>query len=635
MSPGDAPSSPTPEHAGSAPADKVQQRLRETILAARRAGPVDRVLEPLPQDILDRPIDFDAISPAPEASAGEEGLHNVALAIRGYTLQRRLNEGGQATVYLAIQESTGRRVAVKVMAGGPFLNSVNRARFEREVRALAKLDHPNIVTIIDRGRTEDGSFYLVTNFIAGVPLDQHIEQMRASGATLVEVARLFATIASAVHEAHRCGIVHRDLKPSNILVDARGAPHIVDFGLAQMVSGNITDRASHSLTNTGQVLGSLPWSSPEQASGQVRAISPATDIYAMGLMLYEAITATMPYTAHGLIPEVVKTICHTPPLDPRGVRNPPFGRIPDPLAHLVNRMLAKKPTARPQSAAELAEALEAFARGQLRVPLSVRISRWAALLSVALTLAAGVHRVHSMLYPPPPATGTLQMPTRVNSIGMTMVRLPAGEFYMGQTNDPFRPARKVNLTRSFEISATEVTRGQYRQIMGNVPELLDQPEQDDLPVTGVRYADAQEFCARLSEAEGVHYRLPTEAEWEYACVAGEAIPADLSGFAWDSSNSGMQLQPVATRKPNRWGLYDMLGNAAEWVADTLVDPPTGSMDPYHFNHTSPFGLIRGLSVNQRVNAGAATWRQPVRFDSEVDQFTGFRIVRGEPLPNPG
>jgi formylglycine-generating enzyme required for sulfatase activity len=160
----------------------------------------------------------------------------------------------------------------------------------------------------------------------------------------------------------------------------------------------------------------------------------------------------------------------------------------------------------------------------------------------------------------------------VNSLGMRMVRVPAGSFQMGsQSGTPLRQEEelphRVTLSRAFRIASTEVTQRQWLRLM---PANRSPQQGDDLPVTSVSWKEAQEFCVELSRKEGATYRLPTEAEWEYACRAGADEPPgglELQAVAWYADNSDATIHPVGLKKPNAWGLHDMLGNAAEWTLD--------------------------------------------------------------------
>jgi len=166
-----------------------------------------------------------------------------------------------------------------------------------------------------------------------------------------------------------------------------------------------------------------------------------------------------------------------------------------------------------------------------------------------------------------------------NSLGMRMVRVPAGSFPMGSPpGTPMRQEeefpRRITLTRAFRIASTEVTQRQWRALM---PQNRSPQPGDDLPVTSVSWQEAQEFCLALSRKEGRTYRLPTEAEWEYACRAGGADPpagrAELEAVAWYGDNSEGTTHPVGLKAPNAWGLHDLLGNVAEWTLDVYGPYP--------------------------------------------------------------
>jgi formylglycine-generating enzyme required for sulfatase activity len=184
-----------------------------------------------------------------------------------------------------------------------------------------------------------------------------------------------------------------------------------------------------------------------------------------------------------------------------------------------------------------------------------------------------------------------------------MVLVPAGSFRMGSPpGEPLRQGeeipRRVTLTRPFRVAATEVTQGQWMALM---PSNRSEHKGDDLPVTSVSWNDAREYCSRLSEKEGVPYRLPSEAEWEYACRAGDSAPVtsgERPQVAWFADNAGGKTHPVGLKEPNAWGLLDMLGNVAEWTADAYGPYPPGEVEE------DPTGPAEG---NSRVVRGGA-WR---------------------------
>ena len=298
-----------------------------------------------------------ATTPAGTAPCGPESAARTsplaADSIPGYEIVRELHRGGQGVVYQALQKSTKRKVAVKVMREGPFAGPADRARFEHEVQILGQLKHPNIVAIHDSGEAA-GQFFYVMDYIPGQALDAY---MAAEQRTIIETLRLFSKICAAVNAAHLRGVIHRDLKPGNIRVDPDGEPHILDFGLAKTIGDG--GRADV-MTMTGQFVGSLPWASPEQAGGVPGQIDVRTDVYSLGVILYQMLTQRFPYEVTGNMRDVLDRIIKTAPARPSTLRR----QINDEVETIVLKCLAKERERRYQSAGELGRDVGRYLAGE-------------------------------------------------------------------------------------------------------------------------------------------------------------------------------------------------------------------------------------------------------------------------------
>lgn len=286
-----------------------------------------------------------------------------AESLPGYRLLREIHRGGQGVVYQGIQLSTGRKVAVKVMKEGPFAGPNDRARFEREVKILAHLNHPHIVDVHECG-TAAGCFFYVMDYIAGEPLD--VSPTAAKKRRIPEALRLFRGICNAVEAAHARGIVHRDLKPSNIRIDTQGEPHVLDFGLAKVTLMDQADPLQTPvMTATGQFVGSLPWASPEQVEGSHDSVGVTSDVYSLGVILYQMLTGHFPYPVTGTMRAVMDNILTVEPIRPRSLRP----EIDDEVETIVLKCLRKPREQRYASAGELGADIERYLNNQ---PIAAR-----------------------------------------------------------------------------------------------------------------------------------------------------------------------------------------------------------------------------------------------------------------------
>ncbi len=259
----------------------------------------------------------ESASPAPLAAEAPTG-EGIGTVIAGrYTLVEVIGEGGMGSVYLASQtEPVKRQVALKLIKTGMDSRDV-LARFDAERQALALMDHPNIARIYDGGVTAARQPFFIMELVKGLPLTQYCDQRRLTVKARLE---LFVAVCQAVQHAHQKGIIHRDLKPGNVLVtevDGRATPKVIDFGVAKATEVNLTDM---SFSDTGAIVGTPTYMSPEQADPSSMDIDTRTDVYALGVMLYELLTGTPPIDARefrrGAILEMLRMVREVDPPRP-------------------------------------------------------------------------------------------------------------------------------------------------------------------------------------------------------------------------------------------------------------------------------------------------------------------------------
>ena len=233
--------------------------------------------------------------------------------IGAYRLVRELGQGGMGTVFLAVRDDDvfHKRVALKILKRGMDTDSIVR-RFRTERQILAGLDHPNIARLLDGGTTADGLPYLVMEFVDGAPLADY-----AASRDLDTAARLqlFLLLCGAVQFAHQNLVIHRDIKPANVLVTTEGVPKLLDFGIAKLLNADLTGQTLAAATLPGLQLMTPEYASPEQVRGE--QVTTATDVYSLGILLYELLTGRMPYRITSrAVPEIVRAVCESEPLRP-------------------------------------------------------------------------------------------------------------------------------------------------------------------------------------------------------------------------------------------------------------------------------------------------------------------------------
>jgi len=279
--------------------------------------------------------------------------HGMAVEFGDYELLEEIGRGSQGVVYRARQKSLNRIVALKVIALGHWATEPHVKRFRREAEAAARLNHPCIVPIYEVGE-RDGACYFSMGLVEGGQLDAILESATADSScgerepmAIRSAVELIVKLARTVHYAHEHNILHRDIKPGNILLDAKGEPHLTDFGLARLVEADST------VTRTREVLGTPSYMAPEQAAGEHTKIGKATDVYGLGAVLYQLLTGQPPF-AGGTTYETIRLLLNTESRKPRAL-NPKIDRD---LSTICLKCLEKDPQRRYPAAAGLAEDLE-------------------------------------------------------------------------------------------------------------------------------------------------------------------------------------------------------------------------------------------------------------------------------------
>ena len=659
-----------------------------------------------------------------------------SLVLGPYVVLDILGKGGMGYVYKAEHRKMRRVVALKVIAKTALKSPAAVRRFEREVQAAARLEHPNIVTAFDAGDAA-GTHYLVMQFVDGRNLSEVVKELGPQ-----PVGRAVDWILQAARGlafAHEQGVIHRDIKPGNLLVDSRGTVKILDMGLARLET---LDADQDQLTGTGQIMGTVDYMAPEQAM-DTRQADARSDIYSLGVTLWYLLTGRPLFTGETVMGKMMAHMqTPAPALDTaRGDVTPEIDAV-------FQRMVAKKPAERFQSMQEVIAALQSLPHSEtaagppsvdfrggptslgplgtaatqtLQQPKAVSVNENTARLSAVdidtamglkkvfrktqrsksnvkpLHLAIGGGAVGALLLvglmmfafggrrepksvgqggesaaqstsrldtvasvaiaeptapprteskstatppaarnttPPPPAIAPfdaaqarkhqeawakhlgIEVET-TNSIGQTLVVIPPGRFTTGEGDQTV----DVTLTKPFLLGQTEVTQGQWKEVMGTEPWKGKEYtiEGTDVAATFVSWDDAVSFCANLTERERGNgrisreqeYRLPTEAEWEFACRAGtntkfsfgddENMVGDYAWFGGDWKDGGpipggntageMYAHAAKLKKPNPFGLFDIHGNVWEWCSDwhgdygsgALFDPqgPSGGSDRVH------------------------------------------------------
>lgn len=562
--------------------------------------------------------------------------------INGFILQKLLGTGGMAEVWYA-ENKIHKPVAVKILSLELTQNKNIVSRFSNEAEIMVKLNHPNICQVYDYGDI-DGRPSIVMEYLEGDDLKAMMKRGRCFSDE--ELRKWWNQLVDALNYTHAQNIVHRDIKPSNIFIDRRGDAKLLDFGIAK-----VADTTSG--TQTGSTLGTRIYMSPEQVKDPKR-VDYRTDLYSLAVSFVHLLTGKLPYDSTTTSDFEIQLSIVTKPLDISGL---PLG-----WKSFLSPYLEKNPEKRP--------ALKPFS-GELYNDGSFQ-TKSSCVLGIDNDEGTQIDdgkrempKAQKPIHQQRCSSKTeADLTFSINGSSFVMKRIEGGEFWMGAhckkvgllvknpnlsipnyDNDACEnesPVHQVKLDEYY-LGECEVTQALWNAVMGTTlrqqrdkvdPNLSLRGEGNDYPMYYVSWNDCIEFLNRLKTLIGKQFRLPTEAEWEFAARGGNNAKGcrysgsnDLDKVAWYCVNSMVRSSPVMTKQPNELGLYDMSGNVWEWCGDRYGQY-------YDLRQINPLGSSREEDTGFVIRGGgwdacAECCRVSERDAKDGDYrstFIGFRIA---------
>lgn len=580
---------------------------------------------------------------------------NTILQGGKYTIISILGQGGFGITYLGVQSGLDRKVAIKEFfiremcerddstnhvtlgtEGSRETVDMYRQKFLKEARSIAQLNHPNIVRIIDVFE-ENGTAYYVMEYAEGGSLKDKVKE---NGSLSEAVAtRYIIQVAEALDYIHQRNMNHLDVKPGNIMINEKDETLLIDFGLSKQY-----DASSGSQTSSTPVGISEGYAPMEQyKKGGVSVFSPETDIYALGATFFNLLTGLTPPSASDVYEDGIPV----KELESKGVSRKAIG--------VICQAMAGRKKDRLKSAQAFINALSKSNKAKAKtnvkdkdttvivVPEKHGIKKrkmWIGIVIMAVAVAviwSGFELIsgnyitmNGRIYKQLP-----QKTITVNGVSFDMIWVEAGTFTMGDTvciNS--KPAHKVTLTKNYYIGKTEVTQALWEAVMGENP---SEDKGASKPVSDISWNGCGLFLSKLNTLTGLSFRLPTEAEWEYAARGGNRSwgylysgSDDIDEVAWYNGNSNETVHVVATKKPNELGIYDMSGNVNEYCSD-WYDEDYYKYSP-QIDPTGPtygeWRVVRGGSYNSYEQPLELKWRDCKR-PNYGNARHGLRLVLDE------